>query len=113
MARLPFDQTVTFVRGPAQPDAGTTFGPFPCRLVLQENIEAVGIGGHAVPAWLTCEAYAPIGVWQDGVFSVQPGLADRVCVPSSAPASYFVFYCDRITWRNQVPYYRAYLFNLP
>jgi hypothetical protein len=112
MRRL-FDTTVKFLAGPGTSNPGSVQYSGPCRLVLDTEIVQVGSLAFHTPAYLTVNTYLPVGPWIDPYFAVDSQIADQVCVPATAAASYWVVTVKSIATVLQPQYYRAYLAPLP
>jgi hypothetical protein len=113
MTRRAFNGTFAVYKGPGTATPGLHVGNFLGRLVEADGIILSGPGAPLNLAWITMDAYDPIGAWTPLVFGSDPSLADQIgSGPDSVP-SYWVLYTELIVWRALTPYWRATIVHLP
>ena len=111
--REPFNTTCDLYTGNAAAFPGVFIGNFPCRFVVEDGIFSVGPGCPDIVAYLTIDAYQPRGFWKAPFLQIDPNLSDVVHVLSLPGEEFYVVYSDRIQWRSQPQYFRAYLARFP
>jgi len=111
--RQPFNDSCDIFKGPGTFVPGLFVGNFPCRFVRETGIVPDDIGYPHTIAYLTIDAYDPIGCWTAPFFGVDATLADQIEIASLPGERYWVVFSDTINWHGQASYYRAYLASLP